>query len=419
MQIIKLLLIFLGLVVLLLLRFHFVFQPQYELKTGQVITFEQTLLSEPRIVGRFQAFSATIQGYNRVTVYVPTEKAVHYGDSVRITGTVKERLINNEKTVKSIYSDRIERINTQGSLALAPLRFIRQKLVSSFERTLPPASSTLLLGIVFGIKGEFSKEFQKDLQRAGILHIIAASGMNVTLVAFFLGSVLTFFLPKRTALFISILGIWVYAFFSGFQASIIRASIMGSFASGAVLLGRQNLALYSIILTTYVMLFWSPTLLFDIGFQLSVTSTLGLLLLPPIFTKNSLISYLLSKLKVLEDGLVTICSQLVTLPIILANFSSYSVWSITVNFLVLWTIPILMVLGGISALCMFFIPPLGQLGLYLCLPFLLYIQFIVELFGGREEAITIDTLPISFIISYYLFLIAFILYFRKKHYEKS
>lgn len=407
------------LILVLTFRFYVVFQPQYELKDGQEITFEQTLLSEPRIVGRFQAFSATLQGYNRVTIYVPAEKALHYGDSLHITGTVKERLINNEKTVKSIYSDRIERISTTGSLALAPLRFIRQKLVSSFERVLPDASSTLLLGIVFGIKGEFSKEFQKDLQRAGILHIIAASGMNVTLVAFFLGSVLTFFLPKRSALIISIIGIWLYAILSGLQASIVRASIMGSFASGAVILGRQNLALYSIILTVFGMLFWSPNLLFDIGFQLSVTSTLGLLLLPPIMTQNRLISSALSKLKVLEDGLITVSSQLVTLPIILANFSSYSLWSIVVNFLVLWTVPILMILGGISALLMFFIPPLGQFGLYLCLPFLLYIQFIVEWFGKRGEQITIESLPFSFIISYYLFLTAFIFYFRKKHNEKS
>lgn len=157
------------------------------------------------------------------------------------------------------------------------------------------------------------------------------------------------------------------------------------------------------------MLFVSPKFLFDIGFQLSFLSTLGILFIPEVFTK--------AKNAISEDFLTTFSAQIATLPILLSAFGSYSVLSILVNVLVLWTIPFLMALGAIAALISFVFEPLARLFLYLCLPFLLYFEKTATFFTRFEFNLAVETISWQFIVSYYLFLASFLAYNLKKHNE--
>ena len=68
---------------------------------------------------------------------------------------------------------------------LAVISFIRQKIIIRFQSVLPKDASALLLGIVFGIKEDFSSSFLQDLKIVGVMHVITASGMNVTMVSGF------------------------------------------------------------------------------------------------------------------------------------------------------------------------------------------------------------------------------------------
>ena len=138
-----------------------------------------------------------------------------------------------------------------------------------FFQTLPSPSSSLLLGIIFGIKEQMPKDFTDNLRTSGVFHVIAASGMNVTLVAGFLSVFFAFFFKRQIAIGLSILGIIFYAILAGLEPSIIRASVMGILVFSAQILGRQTLAVNFLALTGFVMLFVDPSLIFDIGFQLS------------------------------------------------------------------------------------------------------------------------------------------------------
>jgi len=406
---IKLLIVFCLLIIVLLIRFVFFYSSKSNYKDGQVVRFETTLFSEPQFPAGYQKFTVNLSTGESVFVTAPSYPQYKYGDRVSIFGTLKPRVIKN-KRIYTMYFPKIEAVKSERGPFLAVTSFVRQSVTDLFNKALPPDLSSLLLGIVFGIKGPMSKEFVDNLRLAGVMHVIAASGMNITMVAGFLSSIFMLFLKRQTALFASVLGIVFYAFLAGMQPSIVRASIMGILVFSSQILGRQSLGAYGLILAGFIMLFISPLLIFDVGFQLSFTATAGLLYIRPLFNRIGKLNVLSKKFPLTEDFFITFSAQIATLPILLATFGIYSLWSILVNVLVLWTIPTLMILGGVGAILGMIFEPLGSILVYLCLPFLLFFQKIVLFFGVLNGVLTVQNLPPSFILGYYLLLLALIFY---------
>lgn len=391
---------------------------------GQMVGFTTTLLSNPQISGKYQKFFVNPEGGGKVLVVSPRYPEFSYGETVSVSGTLQNKALNNERIVTTMFLPKIERVKNDKNMlnfplksALAILISFRQNIITLFEKTLPPASSSLLLGIVFGIKEGMPKDFAENVRIAGVMHIIAASGMNITMVGGFLSAVFAVFFRRQIALLASIAGILLYAVMAGLEPSIIRAAIMGILVFSSQITGRQALSLYLLFFAAYAMLFISPELISDIGFQLSFISTLGLLYIKPLFEKGGL-KRVVEKSIVGEDITTTVSAQLAALPILLVNFGSYSLWSVVVNALVLWTIPILMVLGGIGALIGIFIQPLGQIFLYLSLPFLLYMEKMVSFFAdapiGAGAVVNIEGIPWQMVLGYYFFLGSIIFYLNKK-----
>ncbi|MCL5746846.1 MAG: ComEC/Rec2 family competence protein, partial [Patescibacteria group bacterium] len=281
-MLIKLFIAFLLLV--LFVRFFFFYQKSDIYQDGQDINFEATLLSEPQFTPTYQKLSVSLPSGGTAYLIISRFPEYGYGDRVDISGPIRIlhrsgglrsssseggpygassqifKLLTDKPTY-SMYFPKISLAETEQTPILAVSIFIRQKVTELFNKTLSPDLSSLLLGIVFGIKGQMSKEFANNLRLAGVLHVIAASGMNVTMVAGFLSSVFVIFLKRQEALFASILGIVFYAFLAGLQPSIIRASIMGVLVFSSQILGRQNFAAYGLFLTGFLMLFVSPFLI--------------------------------------------------------------------------------------------------------------------------------------------------------------
>lgn len=405
------------------LRFYLFYKNQPQHRNGEYLSFETRILSAPQFFSNQQRISVNLENGERIFITAPPYPQFSYGDSVRISGTLQARVIENKKLILSMYFPKIE-ANKNGKNSpiqsgLAVTGFVRQKVTLFFEKNLPPISASLLLGIVFGIKENMPKDFTNDLRISGVLHVVAASGMNVTMVGGFLSAIFSFFLKRQYALVLSILGICFYALLAGLEPSIIRASIMGILAFLAQILGRQRLAAYSLFIAAYIMLFVSPSTLFDVGFQLSFMATLGLTTIRPIFDRNKKLKSLLNKSFFGGDVLTTVCAQASTLPILLANFGSYSFVSILINGLVLWTVPILMTLGGIGGLLGIILEPVGAIFLYLSLPLLLYFQKVVSVFAQVFGTFTFTSFSWQFTIGYYLMLISLIIFFLQKGQEKA
>ncbi len=402
---ISLFIILLSLTVLLRLYFHFLLSNQY--KVGDKYSKQITLLSDTKISGNFQTFKD-----GRLTIQTYAQPVFSYGDTLKITGTVSEKSFLSDQNKKVSYLQvsfpQIEKAESK-SLLVKTAAFIRNRVETSFFSTLPHNEAALLFGIVFGGSSAFDPEFYNAFRKTGVLHVVAASGMNVTMFASFILILSGLFLKRQKALAVSIIGILYYALISGLQPSILRAAIMSSIAFSAGIFGRQSFGFLTLFFTACIMVFLRPDNLFDVGFLLSVSSTCGILYIKPLFDR---VKFIKKTEAVSSDITTSISSQLASLPILALFFSAYSAVSILVNALVLWTIPILMVLGGIAALLAVVFPLFSNIFLYLCFPFLLYFEKIVFLFQSIP-LIEFQNTPLVIWLGSYSILIAIVLKLRK------
>lgn len=407
----KLIYIFIALLAfLLVIRVAVYFFTVENYSEGKNISFEARISGNPDLSGRGQRVSLIMPNNQRISTLFSHMPIISYGDVVRVEGRVEYFVADNGNKVAIMNFPKFEIIEKgQNSLQY----IIREKIISIFESSLGPKESALILGITFGIKREMSEDFNLDLQKTGLMHVIAASGMNITMVGGFMLGLFSVLVRRQIALVFSIISILLYALLAGMEASIVRASIMGIIVFSAQVLGRQSIAFVSLFFAAFIMLFISPSLLGDVGFQLSFLATAGLVYLRPVFIASNRIKTLINKSVVGEDLVTTLTAQISTLPILLLNFGSFSVVSILVNTLVLWTVPIIMIVGGISALIGLLMPQLGGLISYVSIPFLYFFIKVIEFFGEFGGSISIKSLPTLIIAGYYLILFSIIIYLNK------
>lgn len=393
------------LVSILAFRFPFFYSNQPQLIDGEELVFSTTLLSEPKIVSKYQLVSANYSG-QKITILLPQYPRFYYADNLKFSGKVT---LSEKYQSWSMYYPRVEKQESSLFLPLAVASFIRQKATVLYQKNLPSDFASLLMGIVFGVKGPMSKDFSDALRTSGVFHVVAASGMNVVLVAGFLQALFGNLFKRQIGVFLAFLGIWFYALLAGGEASILRATIMASILFAAQILGRQYLGGYILCVTGYSMLLFSPPLLFDIGFQLSFLATAGLLYISPFLQKKIRGKFLFK-----DELITTLAAQLATVPLLVFYFGNYSLWSILANILVLWTVPLLMVIGTSALIVSLVIEPLGRIILFLSLPFLYYFEWVVMFFSRLPGSLTIEEIPWQFVTTYYFFLLAALLYLKQK-----
>ncbi len=266
----------------------------------------------------------------------------------------------------------------QGSLFFEYLYAIRKSLENRINLILPEPHSSLMSGILLGVRRNIPERFLSDLQTTGLTHMIALSGFNITiLITFIAGGLL-----KRARPLLRYGGamviIVIFTLMVGAGPSILRAAIMGLLGLLALWHGRTAQILTMLLLTLAVMVTLEPrSLLYDVGFQLSFLATLGLILLTkplePFFSK------LPERLGIRETLLSTFAAQIMVLPILFGNFGQVSLISPLSNLVVLWIIPLTMLLGS-AALFIAFIPLVGILiakiigfGCWLCLTYVILV----------------------------------------------
>lgn len=400
--------IFLLLVLLFLsivFRFFFFFQDQSHYKSGQKLEFVTRLTEEPQIVyGKVQFRVKTEKG-ERITIITGLKPELQYGDRIQISGIITKKDYKG-RIFTSIKNPTLQIVNKDQNFVSGTATFIRRRATSFFDENMPEISSKLLNGIVFGGNQGLPRNFLQDLRSSGVVHVIAASGMNVTFMA---GALLYIFgavFKRKIALTIAIFGIIFYAYLSGLEPSIIRASSMSILAFSASFFGRQNLSIVALFITAYIMLFLNPNTINDVGFQLSFLATLGILILKPLI-KNKDKNFLI------DDLGTTISAQATTLPILLSVFGSYGLLSIVVNGLVLWTVPILMILGSLAVLFSIVFEPIGKVFLFLALPILFFFEKTITFFGNLGWTLTLPPVSPMVWVGYYLIIIAIVIFLQK------
>jgi competence protein ComEC len=227
---------------------------------------------------------------------------------------------------------------------------------SVINQVLPEPHAGLLAGILFGTKATLSKDFLDALTTTGTLHIIALSGMNISILAGISTTTLLRVVSRRVASLFTVLIIIGFVWFVGVSASVVRAAIMGSLTLLSIVLGRQTWSLFTYGFTIGVMLLVKPDWIGNLSFQLSALSTLGIILFggkSVSVSKNVVKSFV-------EDSLrVTLSAQVFTIPLILFVFRRIFLVSPLTNILIGWVIAPVTALGMALAILGWVWLPLG------------------------------------------------------------
>src|SRR3990172_3746729 len=208
----------------------------------------------------------------------------------------------------------------------------RAYLDQKVSQFLPSPQAELLSGILLGQNKNLPGQLRLSLRDTSTLHIVVASGKNLSLIAAFFLS-LSGLIKRKHAITLSLLAVVSYTLLTGVQVPVLRAAIMFSLASLAQIFGRQKEGWWVLILTAALMLFINPKWIGDLSFQLSFLATFGVVVVAPVLLKY------LHKIPIIgQDLAVTLAAQVMITPVIVANFHQISLVSLAANVLVLWTI---------------------------------------------------------------------------------
>lgn len=276
-------------------------------------------------------------------------------------------------------------------------------LVERLNQLLPEPQASLLSGMLFGIKTTMPPDFYQALIITGTVHMIALSGMNISIVIRLLFDWTSMALGKKGSVMVTIFGIFGFVALVGPSPTIIRAAIMGSLTILATYLGRKNIPLYGLMVATIIMVLFDYSVISNISFQLSFLATLGIILvggqsqentkiqqapvlaktpsnIPPIPPKKtfSLLKYIWASIK--TDLRVTLAAQLFTLPIIWMNFHRISLISPAANIAVGWLVPFIMYGGLLMVVVSLVFEPISYLiSLIVWVPLTIFITVITWL----------------------------------------
>jgi len=336
----------------------------------RIATYTQSL-PEGEIVeihGRVSREVTTYTYYQKIIVnnyeiYVSRFPEITYGDTVTIQASVEDGELTDAKVTS--YS------KGKGVFAL------RESLLAQISKSLPPNDAALVSGILLGSKKLLTNPFEQKLINSGTIHIVVASGTNVTLTAAFLLALLLPFITRDKAIVIALGGVWVYVALAGFDPPLVRAAIMGSVAFSAQAFGRLSDSLSALSVSALSMLVINPLWISDVGFQLSLMATVSLILFEQYL--NSKLHFVPHVLR--QDLSTTLAAQIGVAPLLMYYFDRVSIISPFVNVLVLWTVVPIMIISSIGLFISLLLPVVGVFVLSLTFIFTRYFITIVSIFG--------------------------------------
>lgn len=225
----------------------------------------------------------------------------------------------------------------------------RNSIIEKHAVNIKSPNIELLGGIVFGDDAvNPPDDIKKSFINSGLLHILAASGMNVTLIFgiwFFISQKFRF--HYKLSILTGILLIIFYTCMTGFGPSILRATIMLIFILLGKLINRDADTIALLFFVAFLMLLHDPALINNIGFQLSFTVTFGLLITCPILFDKIENKYLNI---IASTCLVPLIAQVYAAPIQMFYFNTFSTYSIFANIAIIPFLTIVSFLGFISSI---------------------------------------------------------------------
>lgn len=353
-------------------------------------------------------------------------KSVNIGDKLIIKGRLRRPFystnpsqfdysayLRNFNTFTTMYADGegISILNHNPSFRwrfLQTLNNTRNRVLKVHSKYLKSPNLEILGGIVFGDDAVATPEdIKNSFINSGLLHILAASGMNVAFIFSFWFFILKFLrVPYKPRVFSGMLVVILYTFMTGLGASVIRAALMLLFVLAGKLIDRDTHSVSLLSLVAVLMLIYNPAYINDVSFQLSFLVTFGLLTTANIFAQK------LEKIPnwVKIPVLIPIVAQIWVAPIQMFYFNTFSLYSVFANISIVSLLSVISFGGFVSSVLAIF-QPIADIVCKIFDFFLNYLLsalvFISNFFANMKYCLVQTVHPnICQLILYYIMLLA-------------
>lgn len=301
----------------------------------------------------------------RIQVYFDAGVKVATGDRITLKGAInlpdglrnpggfdEQQYFRSRKIQYKIFAKDVKKHGTDISLNIIFPK-IREKISSAFDNYLPQKEAGIMKAIIIGDKIGIDDSTQELYRMAGIYHILAVSGLHVSILAFAVNSVLSLIFNKRTAGIIMIIFLLFYCVLTGAGIATTRAVLMSIVGISGALLNKKGDAVVTTSFAALCLLVYEPFYLWDIGFQYSFAAVYGLII--GTYALERAFVFLKDKLpfgrRFFDNKFIrkylsgTIAATLATIPICIYHFYYFSPVSILTNLLIVPTLFILVIAG--------------------------------------------------------------------------
>ncbi len=405
-------------------------------ETGGKTTHLRLAVSEITVAGQPREVAGD------ALLYLPPYPTYAYGDLLEVTGKLSTPpqlddfdyaayLARRGISATMLYPETEILATDQGFPPLAWIHSLRGRLADALTEVLPEPQASLAQGVLLGMRSSIPETVKDDFARSGTAHLLAISGLHVTIIAGLVLGIAARLFGRRRHLhvWLALTAVWLYALLAGMQAPVSRAAIMASLFLIAEMLGRQRSTPTALAFAAAAMVAVNPTILWEASFQLSFVAMLGLVTLAP--RLQSLGQRAIAALAgddadnpvvgviggYLTDNLaVTLGVIIAVWPIVAHYFGIVSWVAPLTTLLALPALPWVLITGSLAAGLGVVALPLGQAAGWIAWVFISYLIAVTgglaSLPGAASETVRISSVTVA---GYYLALLAAIVLWRNRH----
>lgn len=357
---------------------------------GTVATVTVTPGEDPRLLGSGRLmFGGTLRAFDgdemsgRVLVFAPAAgfAGLSAGQPARFKARVSRP--NRHDLTVAVLNATGKPVLGDASPIQRAARAVRTRFAETARSVLPVDQAAVLPGLVLGDTSAVTPITTAQFRTAGLTHLTAVSGANVTIVC---GAVLLCarIVGPRAAVGLAAVALVGFVVVVTPSASVLRAAVMGAIALMAVLSARRRQAIPVLAATVLGLLLVAPQLAVDVGFALSVCATAALVVLAPVWSER-----LTSRgwpTPLADAVCIAVAAQLVTAPLVAAISGRVSLVGVLANLAVTVVVAPITVLGTAAAAVCWLWPPAAGLMIRFTGPELWWLLRVAELASALPGA---------------------------------
>ena len=301
----------------------------------------------------------------KILLYNPktSDNKLHAGDEIWINASIYpipkafnpyqfdySKYLEKQNVAHQIYANenQIRVIQTRKNIDFY-IENLRNNLSESFSiHHFEPKTKAIIDALILGQRLELDKDTIADYSNAGVIHILAISGLHISIIYFFIVFLLKplkrirFGAEIQLLLVLAIL--WLFALLTGLPASVTRAVTLFSFISIGKYFNQPKAIYNALAVSALLILLVKPNSIFDIGFQLSYAAVLSIVLFQPFykkfyFSENTIAIYFT------DIVLVSLAAQIGVLPLSLYYFNQLPLLFLLANLVIIPLSSLVLIVG--------------------------------------------------------------------------